>query len=46
MKLNMYKSMEQDDMCAKVPNELTDVEAKLPFIMFEKLHLSGEVPRD
>ena len=46
MRLNVYKSMEQDNMLPRVLRELTGVVAKLLCIIFVKLRLSGKVPHD
>ena len=46
MRLNVYESMDLGDMHPRVLKELADVVAELLSIIFEKLWLSGEVPRD
>lgn len=46
MRLNVYKSMGPNDMHPSVLKELTDVVDELFSIIFEKLCLSDEVPKD
>lgn len=43
MKLNVYKSMGQDDIHPRVLKELVDVVAEPLFIVFEKLWLLGKI---
>jgi len=46
VKLNVYKSMGQDDIHPRVLKELVDVVAEPLFIVFEKLWLLGKVLED